>query len=228
MRVAVIPARGGSKRIPNKNIRAFHDFPIMAYSVNAAIHSGLFDRVIVSTDDEKIAQVAKDFGAEVPFMRPENLSGDMTPTVPVIQHAIGALKEKDDIDIVACIYATAPFISVAMLHECLALLLENESNSDYALPVTEFEYPIQRGLFINQDNEINMMFPKNDQKRTQDLSKTYHDAGQFYFGKTQAWLAGRPILGGRSLGLPISRLDAQDIDNEADWQLAELIYQSRL
>jgi len=233
MRIAVIPARGGSKRIPNKNIRLFHDFPIMAYSINTAIHSGLFDRVIVSTDDDSIAKVAKDYGAEVPFMRPDHLSDDITPTVPVIQHAINTLQEINEIDIneiklVACIYATAPFISVASLQACLDLFVNDETGCDYALPVTEFEYPIQRSLSINQNNTVNLMFREYDQTRTQDLNKTYHDAGQFYFGKTKAWLAGRPILGGRAIGLPISRLDAQDIDDEADWQLAELIYRSRL
>ncbi len=224
MNVAIIPARGGSKRIPRKNIKPFMGKPMMAYSIEAAIESECFDRVIVSTDDEEMAQVAISLGAEAPFIRPVSLSGDHTATVPVIKHALEFLIESgDEIEFACCIYATAPFIKASDLKQALASL--KNTNSDYCFSVTTFAYPIQRSLRVNQAGSIEMLYPENYLVRSQDLEEAFHDAGQFYFGRCQAWLSEKPILADGSIPHIIPRSRVQDIDNPEDWHQAEIMYE---
>ncbi|MEM8878149.1 MAG: pseudaminic acid cytidylyltransferase [Pseudomonadota bacterium] len=221
---AIIPARGGSKRIPRKNIMPFLGKPMIGWSIEAAIDSGLFDRIIVSTDDPEIAETAKNFGAQVPFMRPPHLSDDHTPTVPVIAHALHWLSENQgetEAGLVCCLYATAPFIEAQDLVSARALLIE--SDADYALPVTSFAFPIERAVDLSADNWLTMRNPENSQTRSQDLREAYHDAGQFYWGRQSAWAEQRPVLGGDAVGLPIPRTRVQDIDTPEDWARAEAL-----
>jgi len=222
MVVAIIPARGGSKRIPRKNIKAFCGKPMIAYSIQAAIDSKLFDRVIVSTDDEEIAEVAKRYGAEIPFMRPCELSDDFTATIPVIAHAIEELQKEAPVEIACCIYATAPFIKVAFLKEAYEALLNNKS--DYAFSATSFAFPIQRAIRLDKDQRVEMFNPEHFNTRSQDLEEAYHDAGQFYFGRTEAWLKSRPIFSQASSAIILPRHLVQDIDTMEDFTRAELMY----
>ncbi len=197
---------------------------MMAYSIEAAIQSECFDRVIVSTDDEEMAEMAISLGAEVPFMRPATLSDDHTATVPVIKHALEFMIELGvEVEFACCIYATAPFIRAADLMDGLAKL--KKSKSEYCLSVTSFPYPIQRGLRVNESDTIEMLYPDNYLVRSQDLEETFHDAGQFYFGRTQAWLSQKPILANGSIPLIIPRIRVQDIDTQEDWQHAEMLYE---
>ncbi len=224
MNICIIPARGGSKRIPRKNIKPFMGKPMMAYSIEAAIESECFDRIVVSTDDEEMAEMAISLGAEVPFMRPANLSDDHTATVPVIKHALEfIIASGDEVEFACCIYATAPFVRAIDLKCALDKL--KKTNSEYCLSVTSFPYPIQRGLRVNESGTIEMLFPENYLVRSQDLEETFHDAGQFYFGRTQAWLSQKPILEDGSIPLIISRSRVQDIDTPEDWQQAEMLYE---
>jgi len=222
MNVCVIPARGGSKRIHKKNIKDFLGKPIIAYSIEAALKSKLFDKVIVSTDDENIAKVAKDYGAEVPFIRPEKLSDDYTSTNSVIKHAINWLLEQDiEINYVCCIYATAPFVEVTYLKQGLELL--SDSNQLFAFSMTSFSFPIQRAIKIN-NNKISMFYPEHTLTRSQDLDEAYHDAGQFYWGKSQAFLDEISMFSEDSIPVVLPRYLVQDIDTLEDWKRAELMY----
>ncbi|NGX17175.1 pseudaminic acid cytidylyltransferase [Wenzhouxiangella sp. XN24] len=226
MKLAVIPARGGSKRIPRKNIRAFCGKPIIAWSIEAALRSGCFDRVIVSTDDAGIAEVARAHGAEVPFIRPVALSDDHTPTVPVIAHAIRWCEAEADaraIEAACCIYATAPFCRAEDLRAGEEILMQE--SVDYAFPVVSYGFPIQRALRITTDGHVAMFQPEHAATRSQDLEPAYHDAGQWYWGKRAAWLSERPIFSpaSRPLVLPAERV--QDIDTPEDWARAELMFQ---
>ena len=218
MNIAIIPARGGSKRIPRKNIKDFCGKPMIAYSIEAAIASDCFDRVFVSTDDYEISEIAKAYGAEVPFMRPENLSDDYATTVDVIQHAIKALNIESD-DNVCCIYATAPFITPFYLKQGLSCLLDNKI--DYAFSATEFSFPIQRAFKFNSNNRVEMFQPQYCNTRSQDLKKAYHDAGQFYWGKSNAFLSGSPIFSLNSIPVILPIMHVQDIDTDSDWLVAE-------
>jgi len=222
MRVAVIPARGGSKRIPRKNIKHFHGKPMIGYAIEAAIESGLFDRVIVSTDDEEVAKVAKDQGAQVPFIRPADLADDHTPTVPVIGHAIIACNALGwDVQEVCCIYPGVPFISSEDLSEAHALLLS--SGAPYSFPVTGFPSPIQRALRRMEGGWVQPFQPEHAATRTQDLEPGYFDVGQFYWGKASAWVQGLNLhLNGVTLVIPEWRV--VDIDTPSDWERAEMLY----
>lgn len=222
MKVAVIPARGGSKRIPRKNIRRFAGKPMIAYSIAAARECGLFDRIIVSTDDSEIAEVAKSYGSDVPFLRPEALSNDFAGTTEVIAHVIRwMLDQQWSIDAVCCIYATAPFVRAEDIRRGLDAL---ESGSwDYAFAVTEFASPIFRSFRLHSEGGIEMFFPDQFSTRSQDLPVALHDAGQFYWGRPQAWLENKPIFDRHSFPLIIPRWRVQDIDTEADWRRAELM-----
>jgi pseudaminic acid cytidylyltransferase len=222
MRLAVIPARGGSKRIPRKNIKPFHGKPMIGYAISAAIASGIFDRIIVSTDDEEIAQVARKHGATVPFVRPPELADDHTPTVPVIAHAIqSCISLGWEVQEVCCIYPGVPFISandLRMAHEQLLV-----SGAYYVFPVTGFPSPIQRALRRLPDGSVQPFEPEYAATRTQDLEPGYFDVGQFYWGKTSAWLQGLNLhLNGVTLVIPEWRV--VDIDTPADWERAELLY----
>ena len=204
MKVAVIPARGGSKRIPRKNIREFAGKPMIAHSINCALESGLFERVVVSTDDEEISRVARDFGAEVPFLRPEELSDDHTGTTEVIAHSIDYLRSQGaKLSAVCCIYATAPFIRQEDLKEGLRVL--EAGNWQYVFSATNFAFPIFRSLQKNAEGGLEMFFPKHFNSRSQDLPEALHDAGQFYWGRPQAWLDHVRILDTASTVVTIPR-----------------------
>jgi len=222
MTVAIIPARGGSKRIPRKNIKDFCGKPMIAYSIEAALESKIFDRVIVSTDDKEIADVAKRYGAEIPFMRPAELSDDHTATIPVIAHAIKELQKERPIEIACCIYATAPFIQVKYLQEAYNLLID--THSAYSFSATSFPFPIQRAIKLDSKHHVEMFQPEHFNTRSQDLEEAYHDAGQFYFGTTQAWLNAEPIFSKHSAATILPRHLVQDIDTLEDFKRAELMF----
>ena len=223
MRVAVIPARGGSKRIPRKNIRPFCGQPMISWSIVAAILSKCFDRVIVSTDDSDIAATARQFGAEVPFVRPAELSGDHTPTIPVISHAIEWLRQNAQApQYVCCIYATAPFLSADDLRAGQVLI--EEQRLDYVFSATRFSFPIQRALRMKADGCVGMFHPDHFNTRSQDLEEAFHDAGQFYWGRADAWTAGLPIFTAHSAIIQLPSWRVQDIDTEEDWIRAEKIF----
>ena len=222
MKLAVIPARGGSKRIPRKNIKLFGGKPMIAWSIEAAYRTGLFDRIVVSTDDEEIASIAKKYGAEVPFLRPAKLSDDHTGTVPVIAHAIEWHLKHNFYPIeVCCIYATAPFIRSEDIK--LGQEILDKLDVDFAFSVTAYAFPIQRAIKLREDGRIEMFDPSKFQVRTQDLPEAYHDAGQFYWGTRDAWLSGRPIFGPKSAPVFLPRHRVQDIDTPEDWEQAELM-----
>lgn len=221
--IAVIPARGGSKRIPRKNIRMFHGRPLISYSIEAAIKSNCFDKIIVSTDDEEIAEVSLSFGAEVPFLRSKELSNDFAGTTPVIQDTILQLDDSD-IEYVCCIYATAPMLSEKDIRIGLNTIKLKEE-FDYAFSVTTYDFPIQRSLSLNQENRVEMHNPDLFNTRSQDLEECWHDAGQFYWGTRKAWQQGLPIFSSNSVGVKLPRHRVQDIDTQEDWDMAEMLYQ---
>lgn len=222
MKLAVIPARGGSKRIPRKNIKSFNGKPMIAWSIEAAKSSGLFERIIVSTDDVEIAEVAKQWGAEVPFMRPEELSNDHAGTTPVIAHATQwALAQRMDIEAVCCIYATAPFVQIDDLKRGWESL--GSGDWDYAFTVTDFAAPIFRAFKETEAGGVEMFYPEHFATRSQDLPVALHDAGQFYWGRPAAWLEGKRIFDRRSKPVVIPRWRVQDIDTTDDWERAEIL-----
>jgi len=223
MNIAIIPARGGSKRIPRKNVKHFLGKPIIAYSIEAALNSGLFDRVIVSTDDKDIARISKEYGAEVPFIRPKELSDDFTGTNVVVKHAVQFLLSQNvTIDHVCCIYATAPLIKNRYLKEGLNRL--RGSKKMFAFSVARFDFPVQRSIKILGD-KIYALYPEYSNSRSQDLDEAYHDAGQFYWGKTDAFLQDEPLFSKKSIPIILPRYLVQDIDTMEDWKQAELLYQ---
>jgi N-acylneuraminate cytidylyltransferase len=221
--VAIIPARGGSKRIPRKNIRDFRGKPMIAWSIEAAIRSECFDRIIVSTDDEEVAQVAARSGAETPFRRPAELSSDHAGTIPVIAHAVKWLAAAGaHLVSVCCLYATAPLVLAEDIRRGKVMLAT--SDVDYVFACTTFDYPVQRALTRDVSGRVAMLFPDHESSRSQDLVETFHDAGQFYWGRARAWAEARPVYGERSLPLMIPRHRVQDIDTIEDWTRAELIH----
>lgn len=224
--VAVIPARGGSKRIPHKNIRNFCGAPMIAWPIKTALNSALFERVLVSTDDPAIAEVARDHGAEVPFTRPSGLADDHTGTSPVIAHAIEYLRETGaDPDPVCCIYATAPFVTVSDLRTGLEAL--DDQCADFAFSVTSYAYPIQRALRVRPDGHVAMFEPGNFNLRSQDFEEAFHDAGQFYWGRAAAWLSGEPLFGHDAVAVRLPRHRVQDIDSPEDWERAEWLFKAQ-
>lgn len=223
MRIAVIPARGGSKRIPGKNIRNFCGKPIIGYSIAAARKTGIFDRVIVTTDSESIAEAAQAEGAEVPFMRPDSLSDDHTPTIPVIRHAVETMEQSGEaVEFACCIYATAPFVQSQDLTKGLALL-DSHPEGEFAFPITTFPFPIMRALKIDGD-QIEMIWPEHESTRSQDLVEAWHDAGQFYWGTGAAWKSAEGVYSANCLPIRIPRWRVQDIDTEEDWSRAERMF----
>ncbi len=224
MIIAIIPARGGSKRIPRKNIKDFLGKPIIAYSIEAARSSGLFDRIMVSTDDGEIAAVARQWGAETPFLRPADLSDDHTGTAAVVKHALQWQRDNSvAADTACCIYATAPFVTAGDLRRGYEAL--KSSGKSYAFSVTSFAFPIQRALRI-RNGEIEPLFPENRDLRSQEMEDTYHDAAQFYWGTAEAFLNGVPIFSRHSAPVVLPRYRVQDIDTPEDWTRAELMYQA--
>lgn len=225
MNLAVIPARGGSKRIPHKNIKHFAGKPLIAYSIEAAIDSALFDYIWVSTDDQEIADIAKQYGADVPFMRPKTLSDDFVGTGPVTIHAINcAIEQGLKPDYCCCIYATAPFIQANYLQQGLAAL-QAKPQQAFAFSCTSFAFPVQRAI-KKQGEGVTPMYPEYIAKRSQDLEEAYHDAGQFYWGSTQGYLSKKAMFSEHAIPIILPRHLVQDIDTLEDWQRAELMYQA--
>ena len=224
MRVAVIPARGGSKRIPRKNIRPFAGKPIIVWPIKVALSSGLFDQVVVSTDDAEIAEVARAAGALVPYTRPDNLSDDYADTKSVIRHAISELKLENEPEAqVCCIYPTSVFANAQILNEGLEKL--TSSNCKFVLSVTSVDPSVYRAFTKTAEDRITMLFPSNYAKRTQDLPNLYCDAAQFYWATVAAWQSDLNIFGADSIGVFIDPSRVQDIDNEPQWLAAEQIFE---
>jgi N-acylneuraminate cytidylyltransferase len=223
MRVAIIPARGGSKRIPRKNIKPFYGIPMIAWSIRAAQQSECFDCVLVSTDDQEIATIARQYGAETPFLRPASLSDDCTGIQAVVAHAIEWLQEKRvAIDLVCCIFATAPFVRAEDLKSSLKQV--EAEDADYCFSVTSYPFPIQRSIRITKANRCEMFQPDMFNQRSQDLEEAYHDAGQFYWGKASAWFEEKSIFTTESIPYILPRYRVQDIDTPEDWKMAELLF----
>jgi N-acylneuraminate cytidylyltransferase len=225
VKIAVIPARGGSKRIPRKNIRSFCGKPIIAYSIAAARESALFDQIIVSTDDEEIAAVARACGATTPFIRPKEIADDFTGTNAVVKHAIGWFAEqRTDIAHVCCIYATAPLIESRFIREGYERLIG--SDAAFAFSITHYAFPIQRAVRLTSGGRVDALYPEHRMTRSQDLELAYHDAGQFYWGIARAFLDDVPVFSPRSIGVVLPRVLVQDIDTQEDWDQAEYMFRA--
>jgi pseudaminic acid cytidylyltransferase len=225
MKLAIIPARGGSKRIPRKNIKPFCGKPMIAWSIEAARYSDCFDRIIVSTDDAEIADVARAHGAEVPFIRPPELSDDHIGTIPVVAHAIDWMNcNAGPVDLACCVYATAPFVQAQDLQRGLDVL--QHSGVDYAFSVTSYAFPIQRAIRIIASQRVEMLNPEHFNTRSQDLEEAFHDAGQFYWGRTTAWLANKPLFSHAAAPVLLPRYRVQDIDTQEDWERAEWLFKA--
>jgi pseudaminic acid cytidylyltransferase len=221
--VAIIPARGGSKRIPHKNIREFHGLPILVYSIKAAIASGCFDRIVVSTDDDGIAAIARQNGAETPFKRPADLADDHTGTTAVIRHALQWLSGRgQNFETACCIYPTAPFLDAASLREGLTRL--KDSGCSFAFSVSAYVHPVQRALRMLPDGTLEALYPEYSSVRSQDLEPSFHDAGQFYWGWTAAFLEERRLFSSESVGVILPSHLVHDIDTIEDWKRAELAF----
>lgn len=225
MKLAVIPARGGSKRIPRKNIKPFCGKPMIAWSIEAALQSACFDQIVVSTDDAEIANVARQYGATVPFMRPSELSDDHTGTIPVIRHAIEWFNAQGQTaDQVCCLYATAPFVTAADIRRGQDTL--TDTGCDYAFSVTSYAFPIQRAIRITKQGRVEMFSPEHFDTRSQDLEEAWHDAGQFYWGQAGAWLHSKMIFSPTSASIILPRYRVQDIDTPEDWLRAEWMFKA--
>ena len=225
MNIAIITARGGSKRIPKKNIRDFCGKPIIAFSISAAIESKLFSEVMVSTDSTEIAEIAVKCGASVPFLRSSENANDFAGTADVIAEVLSSYERTNKIfKQGCCIYPTAPLLSPSVLTAGLELFEKN--NFDVVFPVLKYGYPIQRSLKMGVRNQVSMIWPENYSKRSQDLEPVFHDAGQFYWFRSEYILKHKKLFGDNIGGLLIDEMSAQDIDSESDWLLAELKYRS--
>ena len=218
--IAIIPARGGSKRIPRKNLAPFDGVPMIVRSIRTALDSGLFDQVVVSTDDAEIADVARAHGAEVPFLRPAQLADDFTGTAAVIVHA---LQQLPAFDYACCVYATAPLLQVRYLREGFELL-EQHPDKSFAFSVCNFGFPVQRALTLDGQGALTALYPEFRDTRSQDLPEAFQDAGQFYWGRTDAWLRGEVVYSPASLPVILPRHLVQDIDTPDDWKRAEYLY----
>ena len=222
MNIAIIPARGGSKRIPRKNIREFGGKPMIKWPISAALETGLFGHVIVSTDDEEIAAVARHAGAETPFMRPAELSDDHATTSEVINHALEWARAQGwPVEALCCIYATAAFVTPDDLRQTFDQL---SPDCDFAFPALRYGHPPQRGFVKAADGSPSLLQPEHRSTRTQDLPDVFHDAGQFYWGKSEAWLEKRPVFGERSRFIELPANRAVDIDRPEDWEMAERLF----
>lgn len=220
--VAIIIARGGSKRIPQKNIRDFHGLPIISYSINAALKSGCFDEVMVSTDNTNIAKIAKKFGAEVPFFRSAENAGDFATTSEVILEVLNSYMILGrNFDYACCIYPTAPFINAEKINYAFQMLTQQKASS--VMPVVKFSYPILRALKMD-GCQVSFLWPEHRLTRSQDLPSSYHDAGQFYFINVKDFLTQKEIINTNTLGFEVPETEVHDIDNEIDWSMAELKY----
>ncbi len=223
MIIAIIPARGGSKRIPNKNIKLFAGQPIISYSIRVAQETELFDRIIVSTDSLEIADIAREYGADVPFLRPAELANDFAGTDEVVCHAVEWLaKEGRQPEFICCIYATAPFIQASYLKQGYDKLVSSDATSVFS--VTTYPYPIYRSLKITEKGHIEMLWPEYKDARSQDLPETYHDAGQFYWANTNKFMQQKMLFAKDSLPVILPRYLVQDIDTVGDWETAQRMY----
>ncbi len=223
--IAIITARGGSKRIPRKNIREFCGKPILAYSIQGARECGLFDRVMVSTDDEEIAETARRYGAEVPFRRSEEAAGDFATTTSVLLEVLGEYEKRGEcFDTLCCVYPTAPFVTAERLRQAVSLL--EESGADSVLPVVRFSFPPQRCV-VMQEGRLQFKWPEYAQTRSQDLEPFYHDAGQFYCLRVKSFLEQRALVMDNTVPLILPEMEIQDIDTEEDWELAQVKYRMR-
>jgi N-acylneuraminate cytidylyltransferase len=218
--VAIIPARGGSKRIARKNLKLFDGVPMIVRSIRTALESGLFERVVVSTDDEEIARVALAHGADVPFLRPTDLADDFTGTAAVIVHA---LQQLPGFDYACCVYATAPLLQAQYLRQGFDLL-EQHADKSFAFSVSSFGFPIQRALTLDGQGALTALYPEYRNTRSQDLPEAFQDAGQFYWGRSEAWLRGEVLFSPASLPVIVPRHLVQDIDTPEDWTRAEYLY----
>lgn len=224
--IAIITARGGSKRIPRKNIKEFCGKPIIAYSIDAAMQSGVFDEIMVSTDDEEIRDIALQYGAKVPFMRSEKTSNDYATTQDVLLEVLEEYQKRGQgFDYVCCIYPTAPFITAEKLQRSLKKLIETDA--DTVLPVVAFSFPPQRCFVIN-DGNASFKWPENRLVRSQDLEKWYHDSGQYYFMNTKRFEETHNLIMEHTVPIIVDEMEVQDIDNYEDWELAELKYKMRM
>lgn len=222
MNIAIITARGGSKRIPRKNVKAFCGRPIIEYSIEAALQSGCFDEVMVSTDDEEIADIAKKAGAAVPFMRSEATANDFATTADVLKEVFDTYQNNGkQFTNACCIYPTAPFVTAEKLKEAMKTLAETEATT--VMPVVQYSFPPQRALVIRDEN-LTPQYPEYQLKRSQDLEPVYHDAGQFYCFSVEDFLREGKVIGEKTKALIVSDLEVQDIDNEEDWKIAEMKY----
>ena len=222
--LCIIPARGGSKRIPGKNIKPFLGKPIIAYSIETAIKSGLFQEVMVSTDDPEIARIAMDYGANVPFMRTERNSDDHATTIDVLLEVITSYAAKGvSFDRLCCLYATAPLASEEDIQKGYHLL--KDDGRDAVFPVVPFSYPVWRGISQNADGTVNMVWPEHVTTRSQDLAPVYHDAGQWYWFNTESLQEKKTLFTGNTASITLNELGVQDIDTETDWKIAELKYE---
>ena len=225
--IAVIPARGGSKRIPRKNVRPFCGKPMIVWPISAVLDSGVFDAVIVSTDDDEIASVASSAGAEVPFVRPAELCDDHTATMPVIAHAIRWWEQsRGPLEFCCCVYATAPFLRPEYIRQGFDILRENP-NADFAFSVTSYAFPIFRSLQITQGGRVRMLWPENELKRSQDLPEAWHDAGQFYWGRRDAFFGDKGFFSSNSYPVVLPMHLVQDIDTPENWARAERMFAAR-
>lgn len=223
-KIAIITARGGSKRIPRKNIKEFCGKPILAYSIEAALSSGIFDTVMVSTDDEEIAEAAKRYGAEVPFYRSERTANDFATTNDVLLEVLEEYEKRGErFELACCIYPTAPFVTAQKLKAAVEQL--TASDADTLIPVVSFSYPPQRAMIVKEGRLI-FEYPQYLDSRSQDLEPHYHDVGQFYVFRTAAFEKNRKLMLGNILPMVIPELEVQDIDNESDWKIAEIKYQA--
>jgi len=221
--LAIIPARGGSKRIPGKNIRPFLGKPILQYSIEAALESGVFDEVMVSTDDEKIAAVARELGAQVPFMRSADTAHDFATTAAVIAEVLQSYQSlNNSFEFCCCIYPTAPFVTAEKLQQAFELLQQHQQAKS-VLPIVRFGFPIQRAFKI-EEGLVTMMHPEFMHTRSQDLPAAYHDCGQFYFLRTASFLEEQKLYTDCAMPLEMPESEVQDIDNEEDWKIAEIKY----
>jgi pseudaminic acid cytidylyltransferase len=224
MKIAIIPARGGSKRIPGKNIRNFHGKPIIAYAIQNAIDSKLFDEVFVSTDDEKIADISRKFGANVPVLRSAPNSDDFATTSDVLMEVLEYYQTKQiHLELACCLYATAPLLNPTDLIEAFSIY--KESSCDVLISCVAYDFPIQRAFELEENNQIRLKEPQLINKRSQDLPKAYHDAGAFYFFSVKPFLINQTLWAGRISAYPLPALKVQDIDTQEDWDLAECKFQ---
>jgi N-acylneuraminate cytidylyltransferase len=225
--LAVIPARGGSKRIPRKNVRPFCGRPIIEWVIDIAKNASIFDAIVVSTEDDEIARISETSGAEVPFLRPVTLATDHTPTLPVVNHTIQTLQEVGrSYDFVCCIYPTSVFVSEKSLMEGLRIL--ETTDCDYVISTTLYPHPIERALRLSKANQVVMVWPEHAETRSQDLKPSFHDAGQFYWGRIGAWASQRCILSSSVRAVTLSNSQVRDIDNQNDWMLAEQLFAQSL